>query len=152
MVRMPCLLDRNVLIRWVQPDDKDFPVVEAAINALIGRGLRLCYASQNLGEFWNASTRPLARNGFGLSPAEANERAKAFESRFQLLPGSLKVHEEWRRLLVLHDISGVQVHDAHLVAAMNIYGVKRLLTYNTRDFRRFPEIEAFDPADVAESV
>lgn len=149
MAEMLCLIDSNVLIRWVQPEDGDYPVVRSAIDALLGRGIKLCYASQNLGEFWNASTRPLARNGFGLSPEEASKRAKFFEDRMELLPDDLKVHEEWRRLLVKHYVSGVQVHDAHLVASMNVYGVKQLLTYNTKDFRRFTEIEVLDPIDVA---
>ncbi len=35
-----------------------------------------CYTSQNLGEFWNVLTRPIDRNGFGLTPAEANDRAR----------------------------------------------------------------------------
>ena len=35
----------------------------------------LCYTSQNVGEFWNACTRPLDRNGYGLSPKETDRRA-----------------------------------------------------------------------------
>lgn len=40
-----------------------------------------------------------------------------FEEKLRLLPDSLAVHEEWRRLLVAHAVSGVQVHDARLAAA-----------------------------------
>ena len=59
-----------------------------------------------------------------------------------MLPDSLAVHEEWRRLLVTHGVSGVQVHDARLAAAMRVHGVKRILTFNDRDFTRFTHIEA----------
>jgi hypothetical protein len=55
-----CLVDSNVLVRWVQPEDNDFPIVRTAIDLLLGRGTELCYTSQNLGEFWNVSTRPLS--------------------------------------------------------------------------------------------
>ena len=118
MAEALCLVNSNILIRWVQPTDPDFPIVEAAVASLISSGAILCYASQNLGKFWNASTRPVGRNGFGLSPEEADRRARRFESRLRLLPDSLAVHEEWRRLLVDYSVSGVQVHDAHLVATM----------------------------------
>jgi hypothetical protein len=38
--------------------------------ALVAEGARFRFTSQNLSEFWNASSRPLDRNGFGLSIAE----------------------------------------------------------------------------------
>ena len=143
-----CLVDSNILLRWVQPADLDYALVESALAGLVRSGAILCYASQNLGEFWNASTRPLERNGFGLSPAETDRRAHQFESRLRLLPDGLAIHEEWRRLLVDYGVSGVQVHDAHLVATMRVHGVKKILTFNTKDFARFAGIEALHPAAV----
>jgi predicted nucleic acid-binding protein len=143
------LVDSNILIRWVQPAESDYPVVEAALSALVKSGATLCYTSQNLAEFWNALTRPVSRNGFGLSPEEADRRARRFEGRLRLLPDSLAVHEEWRKLLVEYGVSGVQVHDTRLVAAMRIHGVTRLLTFNTRDFARFAGIEAVHPEEAA---
>jgi predicted nucleic acid-binding protein len=94
-------------------------------------------------------TRPVNRNGFGLSPQEADSRARSIESRLKLLPDSSAVHWEWRRLLVRYRVCGVQVHDARLVASMHIHGVKRILTFNTKDFARFDEIEAVHPAQLA---
>ena len=40
-----------------------------------------------------------------------------------VLPGSKKVHDEWRRLIVAYSVEGVSVHDARLVAAMVVHGV-----------------------------
>lgn len=148
MAEALCLVDSNILIRWVQPADPDYALVESALAWLVRSGAILCYASQNLGEFWNASTRPLERNGFGLSPAETDRRARQFESRLRLLLDGLAIHEEWRRLLVDYGVSGVQVHDAHLVATMRVHGVKKILTFNTKDFARFAGIEALHPATV----
>jgi predicted nucleic acid-binding protein len=148
---MRVLLDSNILLRWLEPDVPDQVEVAAALDRLRQLKAILCYTSQNLGEFWNTLTRPADRNGYGLNPEEANRRAIAIESRLQLLGDSLAVHQEWRRLLVDYRISGVQVHDARLVAAMNVHGVKRILTFNTRDFARFDNIEALHPQFVAES-
>jgi predicted nucleic acid-binding protein len=144
----PYLLDSNILIRWVQPSDADYTIVEAALSTLVKSGAVLCYTSQNLAEFWNALTRPASRNGFGLSPEETDRRARRFEARLRLLADSLAVHEEWRKLLVDYGVSGVQVHDTRLVAVMRVHGVGRVLTFNTKDFKRFSGIEAVHPEDV----
>lgn len=124
----------------------------AAVDGILLSGGQPCYTSQNLGEFWNVLTRPIDRNGFGLTPAEANDRARMIESRMKLLPDIPEVHEAWRKLLVTHSVSGVQVHDARLVAAMHVHGVKRILTFNTRDFARFTDIEAIHPLDLSKPV
>jgi len=145
MPATPYLLDSNILLRWVKPDDRDYPLVVSAIDAILRDGGILCYTSQNVAEFWNTCTRPLDQNGFGLSPQETDRRARAFEERLQLLPDSVAVHQEWRALLVSHNISGVQVHDARLAAAMRVHGIKRILTFNERDFARYPGIQAVHP-------
>ena len=142
------LLDSNILLRWVKPDHNDYPLVVSAIDGILRRDDVLCYTSQNVSEFWNTCTRPLDRNGYALSPQETDQRAKFFEEKLRLLPDSLAVHEEWRRLLVTHGVSGVQVHDARLAAAMRVHGVKRILTFNDRDFTRFTHIEAIHPRAV----
>jgi predicted nucleic acid-binding protein len=148
MAEALCLADSNILIRWVQPGNPDHSAITTALHILVGRGVLLCYTSQNLGEFWNACTRPASSNGFGMSPEETDRKAKFFETRIRLLPDSARMHEEWRRLLVVHRVSGAQVHDARLVAAMNVYGAKQILTFNTKDFTRFKGIEALHPSEV----
>jgi predicted nucleic acid-binding protein len=142
------LVDSNVLIRWAQLHDPNHSVVSRALNRLVQSHAVLYYTSQNLGEFWNTVTRPIDRNGYGLSPKEANELAQEIEAQFRLLPDSILVHQEWRRMLVDYGISGVQVHDARLVAAMRVHGVKHILTFNARDFRRFADVSAVFPQDL----
>jgi predicted nucleic acid-binding protein len=145
MAGTPYLLDSNILLRWVKPDHHDHPMIVVAIESILRRGGVLCYTSQNLGEFWNTCTRPLERNGYALSSQETDRRAKFFEEKLRLLPDSLAVHEQWRRLLVTYGVSGVQVHDARLAAAMLVHGVKRILTFNDRDFARYADIETIHP-------
>jgi len=149
MAGTPYLVDSNVLLRWLKPDDHDYPLVVSAIEVILQRGAVLCYTSQNVAEFWNTCTRPLDRNGYGLSPQEADRRARLFEEKLQLLPDGLLVHREWRALLVTHNVSGVQVHDARLVAAMRVHGIRRILTFNEKDFARYPDIEALHPRAIS---
>ena len=37
------LIDSNILIRWVQPSDPDYPIVQSALEVLANQGAILCY-------------------------------------------------------------------------------------------------------------
>src|SRR5579859_3826145 len=80
------LVDTNILIRSVQPHDSDYPVVDACLARLVQSSAKLYYTSQNLGEFWNSLTRPADRNGYGLSPSEANDLAKMIKRNLGCSP------------------------------------------------------------------
>lgn len=144
----PWLLDTNILVRWVQQNDPGFALVDAATQHLQQSDAELCYTSQNLGEFWNVLTRPISRNGYGYSPVVADRKALGIESQLRLLPDTPAIHAEWRKLLVQHSVSGIQVHDARLAAAMSVHGVRKILTLNTRDFVRFSGIEAIHSSQI----
>ena len=145
------LVDTNVLLRLVKPDDRDYPLVRSAVQQLWAVGEDLCYTSQNLAEFWNTCTRPAERNGYGLSIPEADHRARRVEDQITFLEDSKAVHLEWRKLLVAYSVSGAQVHDARLVAAMHVHQVTHLLTFNTRDFVRYTGIVPVHPQSVERS-
>jgi len=110
--------------------------------------VRLCYTSQTVGEFWNASTRPADKNGFGLSVIDTDRLARVIERDFEFLPDSKEVHDRWRSLLVRHSIQGVQVHDARIAASMYVHGATQLLTINVRDFKWFDGLRILHPAEL----
>jgi predicted nucleic acid-binding protein len=145
-----CLLDSNILLRISKCDDPQHSAIVQALKTLVGQGVRLCYTSQTLGEFWNASTRPIDKNGFGLTVDETESLARVIERDFEFLPDSREVHEHWKALLVKHNIQGVQVHDARLAASMYVHGVGQILTINIRDFRRFDGLRVLHPTEVKE--
>ena len=51
--------------------------------------------------------------------------------------------ESWSSI---HSVSGKQAHDTRIAAAMNVYGISQLLTFNVGDFKRFQNISIIDPA------
>lgn len=142
------LVDTNILLRLVNPSDSLYAAARTAVQTLQGQGHELRIGSQNAAEFWNVVTRPVDRNGLGLSPPRADRLLSFFEKIFVPLPDLPLVYGEWRRLVVEHGVSGVQVHDARLVALMSVHGISRILTFNGRDFHRFLEdgIEAVEPS------
>ena len=144
------LIDTNIVARVAKRDDPQHALVVSAIDRLIADGSDLCYVPQNIVELWNVLTRPKAVNGFGLTAAEADVEVSLLEGQFTLLPDNERIHGVWRRLVVDHGVSGKQVHDAHLVAAMIAHGITHLLTLDTGDFLRFPEITAVHPRALAE--
>ncbi len=41
------LVDTNILLRWVRPDDGDYDAVKKSIGSLLQQAVELCYTSQN---------------------------------------------------------------------------------------------------------
>jgi predicted nucleic acid-binding protein len=142
-----CLVDTNILLRIASRADPQHTIIDAALAKLASEGTALHFTHQNIAELWNVMTRPVSRNGFGLTAIEAEHEVRAIESGMTLLPDGDAVYREWRRIVVQHGVAGVQVHDARLVAAMRVHGVRHLLTLNVADFERYDGIVAVHPAD-----
>jgi predicted nucleic acid-binding protein len=123
-------------------------MIAAALKMLKRQGAEFCFALQNIAEFWNVCTRPLEQNGYGLSIADADARVAYIERTMTFLPDNEEVYSIWRRLVVDHQVRGVQVHDARLVAIMETYGLTHILTLNQADFLRYANIEAVHPSQV----
>jgi predicted nucleic acid-binding protein len=145
MAIVSCLVDTNIPLRISRRSDPEHMLVDTALARLAGQGTTLFYAHQNIAELWNAMTRPVARNGLGLTVADADRVVQAIESGMSLLPDNEAVYREWRRIVVQYGVSGVQVHDARLAAAMYVHHVNHLLTLNVADFSRFTGLTAVHP-------
>jgi len=144
------LVDTNLLTRITRSHDPQCGVARAAIQTLLRRGERLIIVPQNLYEFWAVATRPpgappAGRNGLGMTPAQAGHWLRFFQRRFTLLPDRLDLTSLWQVLVEAHGITGFRAHDVRLVAAMQSYGITRLLTFNASDFRGLP-VTVLDPA------
>jgi len=134
------LVDTNVLLRFADRVHVLHPTVRLAVRRLHADGHQLRATPQNFVEFWNVATRPAQSNGFGLTPSDADRLLRLLDRLFPLLPDAPGVYPQWRRLAVSFGISGVQVHDARLVAAMAVHGLTHILTFNTVDFARYAPI------------
>jgi predicted nucleic acid-binding protein len=143
-----CLVDTNILLRISRQSDPQHLLIGASLKALKKQGCELYYALQNVAEFWNVSTRPVEKNGYGLSIAQTRERVEYIERTMTLLPDSERVYSLWRRLVVDHNVRGVLVHDAHLVATVLAYDVSHILTLNQADFMRYSGVAAIHPSNI----
>jgi predicted nucleic acid-binding protein len=146
------LVDTSVLARLANTADVFHPVAARAVVELHRRGEVLQVTAQNLIEFRSVATRPAAANGLGLSAAEAQAKAAAFEATFPLLVETPDIYPAWKALVAARSVVGKQVPDARLVAVCHVHGVTHLLTFNVPDFTRFisfgPGIVVVDPASI----
>jgi len=107
-----CLLDTNILLRLTRNADTQHNLVETALSRLLLEGATLHYTHQNIAELWNVMTRPVERNGLGLTTNEAEREVQAIDSGMTLLPDSEAVYREWRKIIVQYNVLGVQVTHA----------------------------------------
>jgi predicted nucleic acid-binding protein len=145
---MSVFVDTNVLLRTTEPSDPLHDAAVAATTELIRSGETLFITPQMLAEFWTVATRPTEKNGLGLSIEEAFDELARIEQFFTIVSESPDVYREWKRALVRHQVMGVDAHDTRLVAAMNTYGIKRILTFDD-GFARYAGIEVLHPRTVA---
>ena len=147
---MKFLVDTNIIIRTIEIESDLSQQVTEAIEYLLRKEHQLYIVPQNLIEFWNVYTRPKSKNSFGYSPDEANQEIQYLKTFFDLIPDTEEIYDQWERLVNDYKVSGVQVHDARLVATMKVHQLSHILTYNSKDFNRYAkEIVVLHPQDIS---
>jgi predicted nucleic acid-binding protein len=131
------LVASNVLLRRLEPRHPHYRDAVVGADRLLDSGEPVHVAAQSIAEFWAAATRATAHNGLGLDVAAAAAAVDRIEQVFIVLPDDPKIYDDWRRLVMLHQITGNRVYDARLVAVMLVHGIGRILTFNVADFSRY---------------
>ena len=139
------MIDTNVLLHLFRIDDPLHQLIKSTLSDLNGQGTGLYFSLQNIAEFWNVCTRPVERNGFGLSIPETNRCVQQIERTMTFLPDTDQVYSTWRQLVIANNVRGVQMHDARLAAIMRAYSLTYILTLNQPDFLRYSDIQAVHP-------
>ena len=145
---MKYLVDTNVLLRSTQPEDALYSVATNVVEKLLNDGHTLYITPQNVAEFWNSATRPKVNNGLGMTPQQAEDEIRRLETILLLAPDDPAIYLEWRRIVLDKNVTGVLVHDARLAAAMKVYNITHVLTFNARDFMRFDGIVVVEPSGI----
>lgn len=148
---MKTLIDTNLLLRAVNPDDPQVRIARSAIKALFRRGDTVVMSPQVIYEFWVVATRPVGGNGLGFSTKDAVAAIKRWTHVMEIVEDESGIRSIWFDLVQRYSVSGKPAHDARLVAAMIKHGIDRLLTFNDGDFKRFAEIVAESPLATLQS-
>ena len=135
---MSCLLDTGILLRVADTADPLHLQVLQAVKRLQSGNTQLVTTTQNLAEFWNVATRPLANNGLGLSTHVAIKLLEqVVEPICEVLAEPSNVYAQLKQLGRRFDFGGKNVHDARLVAMILCCQIDSVLTLNPRHFQRF---------------
>jgi predicted nucleic acid-binding protein len=149
---MAYLLDTNILLRLISPDDPMHAQTVAAIERVNARREKAIIAPQNLIELWNVCTRPAEKNGLGFTLDRTKAEVARLKKLFILLPNTQTHLPLWERLVETYEVKGTKVHDTRLVAFMLVHQIDNILTYNVKDFQRFsPEITPVSPKEIINS-
>ena len=143
---MRVLVDANILLRSAQPNHPLSSQATQAVARLIRQGDAVFFCSQNIAEYWNVATRPVDKNGLGLSHGEVLQEVSSIEGLLTLLPDVPAIYTAWKDIVRGHKVQGVKVYDARLVAFMSVYAIDGILTFNDADFKRYDRITAIHPS------
>lgn len=146
MASEPALLDTNVLVYATDPHAPQHAASYALVEeARLDPESGLCVTPQVLAELYSALTWARAR-----SPRTPSEAIGVLEvvlswSGLRVLPVTAAVTRRLVALLRETPITGRRVHDMHIVATMLENGIRRIYTFNTRDFASIDGLEVVLP-------
>lgn len=146
------LIDSNVLLVVSNSDSDDRNSAWGSLAALGESDAVLWLSPQNLIEFWAVATRPRTSNGLEWETTRAADAIRGFLEHFRLAADDARVFDVWMDLVRRHEVRGRQVFDARLAAVMVRHSIPNLLTFNDKDFKRFPSIRARNPRRWAETL
>jgi predicted nucleic acid-binding protein len=134
-------VDTNVL---VHANDADSPFQQDArirLVALNAGGSELWICRQVMREYAVVISRKM--NEYGAFDAIALiQDLERFETEFRVMDEDHRVSSLLRKLIQTHAVKGKPIHDANIVAPMQVHGIRTLVTQNGRDFVRYvPQIE-----------
>lgn len=146
------LADTNLLLRLADPDAPQHGAATQALAHLLGKGDEVFVTPQNFIEFWAVATRPVEANGFGWNRERTAQEVIEMQRRFPMLPDSPEIFPRWMELVRRLPIHGKRVHDARLVAVIEVHSIEHLITFNTTDFETFPSLSLIDPRNLLNSL
>lgn len=139
-------IDANLLVYAFYPQVSQYRVARQVLDLAQEDDAGLCVSSQVLAEFYAVVTNP-KRVAPVLKPRAALQRIDEVRSLpgLTIVPLPVDVVDRWVILLRRRPVTRKRIFDVQLVATMLANGVQRILTFNVKDFRPFPEIEAIEP-------
>ena len=131
-------VDTNVLVNARFIEAPDHEAARASLERAIEKPEALRISRQILREYLAVVTRPQAWP-VAISRDDALDDLNRFAAAFEVLEDGPVVTDRLIALCRQTPVGGKQIHDANIVATMLAYGERRLLTFNTADFRRYAD-------------
>jgi predicted nucleic acid-binding protein len=146
--KIPIFIDTNVLIRTHVETAPEHQTIREVIKQLILNEYEIWISRQVLREYSSVLTReqPYTKP---IAPPLVSAQIRLFETGYRIADENSQVTAALCTLMDTVLMGGKQIHDANIVATMQVYGILRLLTLNPSDFNRFAKyITVVTPMDV----
>lgn len=140
-------IDTNILVYASNIDSLWHSIATTAFEQIIKQNIQPCISTQVLREYFAVATR-------GTNPPPRStviNEITALRNSCIVLPDSLRISNKLFEIVAKVGVGGRQIHDANIVATMQIYRISHLLTHNVQDFNRFHDLitivdlESFSP-------
>lgn len=131
------VLDTNVLLAATDEGRDDHHRALFALERWPALGTSVYTSGQILREYLVVATRPVERNGLGLSRLDALANVTVMRKRLHLLDENRHVVDRLADLVAEVDCGGKQIHDANVVATSLVHGIGAIATANIADFDRY---------------
>ena len=145
-VAEPYFLDTNVLVYANIVQAPLHQLARETIQRLDDAGHNLWISRQIIREYLATVTRPQPFASPMAVPVAIN-RVRYFLRRFAVAEDTAETTEQLLTMLEQIPTGGSQMHDANIVATMQVYGVRQILTHNTHDFARFGHLITVVPLE-----
>jgi predicted nucleic acid-binding protein len=146
--KIPIFIDTNVLIRLHVQTAPEHQAIREVIRQLIEDSYEIWISRQVLREYSSVLTREQTYTK-PIAPPLVAAQLRLFEMSYRIADENLRVTAALCNLMDTILMGGKQIHDANIVATMQVYGILRLLTLNPSDFNRFSRyITVVTPSDV----
>lgn len=140
----PVFVDTNILVFANTATAPFHAEAQAALRSFSGSGAELWISRQILREYLATLSRPQSFTA-PVPAASLCADVLRFQAQFQIVEDGPAVTGNLLTLMGSTIVGGKQVHDANIVATMQTYGLRRLLTHNTADFARFGSLIKVEP-------
>jgi predicted nucleic acid-binding protein len=135
MAGEPLFVDTNVLVNAARRSGPHHIFATEALARAEAAAIPLLVSTQVIREYVAAMSRLQERNPSSMS--RILDAADQLLMTFECVGDTDDVSRRLCSLLRCVPCYGRQVHDANIVAVMQAAGIRRLLTFNVSDFRRF---------------
>ena len=129
-------VDTNALVYARVAETANYDTARAILERALRDAEPLRISRQIVREYLSVMTRPQPWT-VPISRDNVLEDVNSLLSDFEILEDGPVVTDALVTLCREFEVGGKQIHDANIVATMLAYGERRLLTFNTSDFRRY---------------
>lgn len=137
-------LDTNILAYAARADTLQHAAALRLLNAAALQGDELWVSRQVLRELTCALLKP-DEHGRQLTPGVVAQVVRDCARRYRVADEDRRTTSQLLRLVESHGLGARLVHDAHIVATMQVNKIGRLATNNVRDFLPFSGLIAIEP-------